>query len=251
MIGRSNAAFVAACLFWIAACTAPAHAVVGGVPENGPLGASAIMLLASNGGMCSAVVLAEDVVLTAAHCVTSAAEHRAHWRDDAGAPVLAEIAEILVHPGYDAGAIAGRRRSIDLAAVRLAAPLPGRFRPATLTASAASNGTGIDLLGWGIEREGDAGRLSAGTLRRARLSVVEPYGPSGILVWLSGGGAGACEGDSGGPIARGDAVFAVTSWARGENGAACGAVTQGVLLGPQRAFVDGALARWGRTASWR
>ena len=46
-------------------------------------------------------------------------------------------------------------------------------------------------------------------------------------------------------------VAAVTSWAKGDGRAACGAMTQGVLVAPQRAWIDATLARWGRTASWR
>ncbi|MGJ3263969.1 MAG: S1 family peptidase [Salinarimonas sp.] len=250
MSGRVVAALAAVVLVCSAAL-APARAVVGGAPETGPLAASTLMILSSGGGACSGVVLAADVVLTAAHCVTEADAHRAHWRDPAGAPVLAEVAAIAVHPGYDAGAIAARRRSIDLALVRLAAPLPAGFRPATLVAAGARAGEALDLVGWGVAQEGEAGRLSGGTLRRARLSVVEPYGPSSILVWLAGTAAGGCHGDSGGPIARADAVLAVTSWTRGTNGAECGDISQGVLLGPQRAFLDATLAGWGRSAQWR
>jgi len=46
------------------------------------------------------------------------------------------------------------------------------------------------------------------------LPVVEPYGPSRILVWLkpAAGPAGACQGDSGGPMASGETVAAITSW---------------------------------------
>jgi len=50
---------------------------------------------------------------------------------------------------------------------------------------------------------------------------------------------------------RSGAVFAVTSWTRGANGAACGDLSQGVLVGPQRTFIDATLGRWGRRAEWR
>ncbi len=101
----------------------PAGAVVGGRPAPEAAG-SAVMVLSSNGGVCTGIVVAPDAVLTAGHCVAARAEHRVHYKDAAGAPVLAEIAARALHPGYDSGAVAGRRRSIDLALVRLAAPLP-------------------------------------------------------------------------------------------------------------------------------
>lgn len=68
-----------------------AGAVVGGRPAP-EAAASAVMVLSSNGGVCTGIVVAPDAVLTAGHCVTGRAEHRVHYRDEAGAPVLAEIA---------------------------------------------------------------------------------------------------------------------------------------------------------------
>lgn len=234
---------------------AAAQAVVGGVEDLGPLSRASVMVLSSKGGVCSAVVVARDAVLTAAHCVTGAAEHRIHFRDEAGAPVLIAPAAKAVHPGYDAQAIQGRRRSIDLALVRLPAPLPARFGPATLSAGPAGAGAVLRLGGYGVLREGEA--RSTGTFRSAPLTVVEPHGPSRILVWLEGkDGAGACQGDSGGPIAIGGRVVAVTAWAKGPAAAedartrGCGAVSQGVLLGPQRNWIDRSLSGWGRSARW-
>ena len=104
---------------------APAAAVVGGAPDDGPLSRTSVMVLGSNGGVCSAVVVvALDAVLTAAHCVAGAAEHRVHWREASGEPALVPPAATAIHPGYDPKAIAARRRSIDLALLRLASPLP-------------------------------------------------------------------------------------------------------------------------------
>ena len=232
----------------------PAAAIVGGAEDAGPLSRSAVMVLSSRGGVCSAVVLAPDVVLTAAHCAAGTAEYRVHYKDGSGAPVLlAPPAAVAVHPGYDAGAIAGRRRSIDLALLRLAEPLPARFAPATLSLSAPRRGEPLNVGGYGVAREGD-GR-SSGTFRSAALAVAEPYGASRILLWAADpakAGAGACEGDSGGPTADATgAVLAVTTWASGEGRRGCGAMSQGVLVAPQRNWIDRVLAAWGRVAAWR
>jgi len=112
-----------------------AKAIVGGMEDQGPLARRSVMVLSSKGGVCSAVVVARDVVLTAAHCVTGADEHRVHFRDEAGEPVLIAPSAKAVHPGYNAKAIETRQRSIDLALVRLPQPLPERFEEATLTAT--------------------------------------------------------------------------------------------------------------------
>ena len=225
------------------------HAIVGGAEDQGPLARQSVMVLSSNGGVCSAVVLAQDVVLTAAHCVSGAAEHRVHFRDDAGGPVLIVPVAEAVHPGYNAKAIETRQRSIDLALVRIPEALPARFEEATLTAARVQENEWVTVGGYGLAREGDA--KSSGTFRTAVLTAVEPYGPSRILLWAEGSGtAGACQGDSGGPMSAGAAVAAITSWSSPAKGKSCGGLTQGVLVGPQREWIDRILRGWNRSAVW-
>ncbi len=191
------------------------------------------------------------MVLTAGHCAAGAGQRRVHWRGDDGAPVLVAPAAKAMHPGYAADAVEARRRSIDLALIRLPEPLPARFEAATLSATAAPS------------VEPHVRRLWRGARGRRALerhvphrgaAAVEPHGPSAILVWARGAaGAGACQGDSGGPVAQGgsSAVFAIAAWAAGVTGAGCGGLSQGVLLGPQRDWIDRTLKVWGRSAAWR
>ncbi len=226
-----------------------AEAIVGGAEDQGPLSRATVMVLSSNGGVCSAVVLAPDVVLTAAHCVTGAAEHRVHFRDEAGEPVLIVPAAKAVHPGYNAKAVETRQRSIDLALLRIPEALPARFERAALSAAKVPENTFVTVGGYGLAREGDA--KTTGTFRTASLTAVEPYGPSKILLWAEGSGsASACQGDSGGPMASGTTIAAITSWAAPAKGRSCGGLTQGILVGPQRAWIDKVLKGWNRAALW-
>jgi hypothetical protein len=238
--------FAAALAVTLAASSA--QAIVGGAEDAGPLSRASVMVLSSNGGVCSAVVVAPDVVLTAAHCVTGADQHRVHFRDSGGEPVLIVPAAKSVHPGYDAKAIEKRTRSIDLALVRLPSPLPAPFETATLSVGRPGKGDAVTVSGWGLSREGEA--KTTGTFRAAGLAVIEPYGPSQILLWLDGKGAGACQGDSGGPIAAGENVVAITSWSAGTKAARCGGLTQGILVGAQRAWIDRVIGGWQRSAQW-
>lgn len=225
------------------------HAIVGGAEDQGLLARQSVMVLSSNGGVCSAVVLAPDVVLTAAHCVTGAAEHRVHFRDEEGQPVLIAPAAKAVHPGYAPKAVESRRRSIDLALVRVPQSLPGRFAQASLTDVKPGRDSAVIVGGYGLARENDP--KTTGTFRTVPLNAIEPYGPSTILLWAKGSGAaGACQGDSGGPMAIGTAVVAITSWSTAAKGGSCGDMTQGVLVGPQRAWIDRILKGWNRNAQW-
>lgn len=234
---------------------APAEAVVGG-REGGPLAGSTLMVLNARGGVCTGIVLSPRSVLTAAHCASGGTELRIHWKDGGGEPVLLAPAAVILHPEFRSDAVAARQRSIDLALLRLAQPLPGRFGPATLLEGAPPRaGAMIDLAGYGVSREGEA--RSTGVYRSATLSVVEPYGPGKILLWAADAasagkrsGPGACQGDSGGPMVAGGGVVAVTSWSTGPSGRSCGLLSQGVLVAPQRGWIDGTLARWSERAVW-
>lgn len=245
---------------WAAALLAasPAAAVVKGVTDDGPLKSRTLMVLSEGGGVCSGIVIARNAVLTAGHCASNGRAVRVHFRDARGEPVLLEPAEIATHNGYNARAIEARQRSVDLALIRLAAPLPASFQPATLSSAGLPRaGSPVAVFGWGVESEGRP--ETTGTFRRADLVTVEPYGPGKILLWAADSfglgkrpGAGVCHGDSGGPIARADGgVIAVSTWAKGSGKEACGLYTQGVLVAPQRGFIDGTLSRWGLAAQWR
>lgn len=246
---------VSCCLAFAAALAAsPAGAIVQG-REGGPLAAASLMVLNARGGVCSGLVLAPDVILTAGHCVAGGVEIRVHYRESDGRPALLPIAGATVHPEYRADAAARRQRSVDLALVRLAAPLAG-FARAELSAALPRAGAEVVVAGFGATVESDPRTMSA--LRSARLTVIEPYGPSRILLWAAdpagkgrSPGAGACNGDSGGAMvdAQGG-VVAVTSWSTGPGKSRCGLLTQGVLIGPQRPWIDATLAGWGRTALW-
>ncbi len=241
---KSSAVAVLALL----ALACPAGAVIGG-RENPALARHAVMILNDRGGFCSAVVVAPDVLLTAAHCVAGAAGHRVHWKTAGGEPVLVEPAETAVHPGYAADAVKARKKSVDLGMVRLAEPLPASFLPVGLSASPPPRaGDTVTVAGWGLASEGGAD--TGGRFRSLAIGIVEPYGPSNLLLWLSAGRdarAGACAGDSGGPVfAQDGSVVAITAFAEGPGGRGCGTLTQAVLVGPQRAWIAKTLARWGR-----
>ena len=235
----------------VAACLAisAAQALVGRATPDAADANHIVMVLASErgkAGFCSGVVLAPDVVLTAAHCVPLGADLRIHFRDETGAPILLGVTDVARHPLYQADAARRRRRSIDLALVRLATPLPARFSPTALDESAAvAVGDRFKLAGFGVSREGV--ETTAGVLRAGVLVVREPL--SHILLWANdptGRGLGACSGDSGAPILSldGSRVVAIVDWATGTGAQTCGALTQATFVAPQREWINRTLALW-------
>lgn len=235
-------------LLVLVASPLPASAVVGPSREASPgLVDSLVMVLQRHGpaaGFCSGVVIAPRAVLTAAHCVPTGSEIRIHFKDEAGAPVLLPVSGVSRHPGYRADAIARRERSIDLAVVTLAEPLPDRFRPATLSNQGAARvGESFAVAGFGLGRENEP--ASSGRLREAALAVRAPL--SDVLLWAEDPGhhgAGACTGNSGGPmIDSSGSVAALTLWSAGVGTHQCGALTQALWLAPYRDWIETSTTR--------
>lgn len=230
------------------AVVAPTRALVGPAEPGDAFAPHVVMVLArkpGSSGFCSGVVLRADVVLTAAHCVAGPADTRVHFREG-DRPVLREVSRVAVHPLYRADALRTRTKSVDLALLRLAAPLPAPFAPVVLSNETQTVGAHLRVVGFGIALEGEG--ASGGTLRSGALDVRAPL--SSILLWAEDPthrGLGACTGDSGAPIfdASGHALVAIVDWAEGAAGKACGALTQGALVAPQRAWIEKTLGAWG------
>ena len=254
---RVGVGTILACLSGMA-LTAPVFALVGPAREAPELAPYVVSVLDKSGGgngggasFCTASVIAPDVVLTAAHCVSNLSNTRVFFRGDHSQPVLVDIASIAVHPEFRPKI--GRKQliSIDLALLRLAEPLPPTFKPVELTdAGPVATGHPFRIAGFGRADESVSG--TSGVLRAGTLVASRPKSP--VLVWLTdpdGTGLGGCTGDSGAPVlAIGQpALVAVAIRAKGNSGYSCGAMTEAVLIGPQMPWVRKTLQAWGATWS--
>lgn len=216
----------------------PAHAIVGGQTAPPDLKAETAMIVSTRGASCTGVVLAPQVLLTAAHCVQPAADYAAVVFEASG-PRLLPVTRIALHPAFDPNSFETRRPTPDLALVRLAEPLPASARAARLSSEVAlpQRRTAFTLAGFGVTRDGDG--KSAGTLRTVNLPSIGTTG--GIMIRLSdgSGGKGGCTGDSGGPVYLDGVVAGIIGWSTAAGGArGCGGVTGATLVGPQRAWID-------------
>ncbi len=252
---RAGLGAILACLSGMV-LTAPVFALVGPAREAPEFAPYVVTVLDKSGGgggasFCTASVIAQDVVLTAAHCVSNLANTRVFFRGGQKQLVLFDVASISVHPEFRPKI--GRKHliSIDLALLRLAEPLPPAFKAIELRGSGSvAIGQPFRIVGFGRADESVSG--TSGVLRAGILVVSGPKSP--VLVWLTdpdGTGLGGCTGNSGAPVlAVGQpALVAVAIRARGDNGNSCGASTEAVLIGPQMPWVRKTLQAWGATWS--
>jgi hypothetical protein len=236
-------------LAWLA--PAACLALVGPSSEAPALDDHVVMVLIrgdGKAGFCSGVVLGPRAILTAGHCAKPARDMRVFYRDRSGAPVFVEVEAVVMHPQFNSDAIARRVVSIDLAMIETRTPLDQRFSAVDLdTTGETAIGQSVLAAGFGVAREGE--QKSAGVLRGAELAVREPL--SKVLVWATDHGgavAGACTGDSGGPMLAGDSMklLAIIAWSQGKPGSHCGALTQGILVAPVRGWIDATIGAWSR-----
>ncbi len=168
-----------------------------------PFDAVALVTL-SSGEVCSAVLVAPDKLVTAAHCFENGVTVR-QVAFEKGLPLKATA----LHPAYEAALKRGETLaknpalgSFDVATLTLAAPVEDRKPVRIYRGEALSKGKLLSLVGYG-----DTG-LGAGTKRFAQTHVGRwidrdsAFGENfhDLLLLDSRSGSGACPGDSGGGV---------------------------------------------------
>jgi hypothetical protein len=226
----------------------PAHAINGGKSAPADIAAQTVQIVSTRGSICSAAVIARDLLLTAGHCVQPKANYAVSIDEGLG-PRIVPITDIKLHPKYDPHQFEKLKPSPDMAIVKISEPLPARFHPARLATEQAlpKPGDAFTLAGYGFSIDGNPD--SVGKVRAVVLPSVGNTG--GIMVRLSAGhgsSAGACTGDSGGPVFRGDVLAAVIGWINTPvdrncgwvstpEGRNCGSVTGATLVALQREWI--------------
>ena len=135
---------IAAVLF---AAAAPAHAVVGGAVARDPNGVrqSVVRVESSRGELCSGVLIAPDLVLTAAHCVLQRAAYRVIAVDSAFRQRGVMAVAAALHPAFVPGTTPRTQPGVDLALLKLSQPLGPDFVPLDpRTAAPVGPGEGVE-----------------------------------------------------------------------------------------------------------
>ncbi len=154
--------------------------IVGGKTHTGH--PSVGLLQRKSGYMCTATLVGQKTVLTAAHCVDLSTTHYfivdGDWHS---------VSWVKQHPSYDPD----NHHTNDIAIVRLSSAIG--VEPSAVSSLAPSVGQTVTLVGFGKTAEGaaDSGtkRIATNTLAHVYATTLEVYGAGGNI----------CNGDSGGP----------------------------------------------------
>ena len=234
--------------------TCPTFALVGGAWLAPEVTQRFVVLVLGPKDFCTGALIAQKLVLTAAHCVLPGAEYKIVEYGADRQPSLQDVKTVAIHPGFNMQAMQAHRATADVALLQLAAPPKGKTPAALGLPNIPINvGSRFTIAGIGVTVRGDG--KSGGTIRVGGLVATGKPGTLQIRLVDPVGqgtreGLGACTGDSGAPVFQdkqaGPVIVCVVSWSTGPNGSAgCGGMTGVTPLTLYRDWILQAAQKWG------
>jgi hypothetical protein len=201
LVSRSRFAGLAGVL--LAALVAPAVAIVNGEPVTAARYVkefpwAAVLVSPINGQVCGATLVSPTFLVTAGHCTNKGLALLIGAPDRRNARTLV-VADAIRDPRFT-----GKPGEFDIGLIRVDVPIPGPVvripDESEALALLRSRPFGV-ILGWGHQKPGDD---FAQVMGQASVRVA-PYQLQGTLIFFDSFPAGACGGDSGGPLIVSDA----------------------------------------------
>jgi len=234
---------------------APAYAIVGGgTPSAEGVGRSIVTIVGSRGNFCTGALIAQRLVLTAAHGVQPGATYKIVEYGADRQPQLQDVKNVAIHPAFNMQAMTAHRATADVALLQLEAPLKEKNVSALGSPQVPIvTGSHFTIAGIGVTVRGQgntggtvriAGLVATGRPGSLQIRLVDPVGQG------ARDGLGACTGDSGGPVFEdrqgGPVIVGVVSWSTGPNNAAgCGGLTGVTPLTLYRDWIVQTARQWG------
>lgn len=174
------------------------NSILGGedVDSQDPVARHAAMLVdLETNQICSATLIRPQVLLTAAHCVSSKADMLSVYFDvdpvNANSTVLLDVDRVITHPEYSQDSL---ETSVDLALIVLKESAPESSVPAELpSVEDLGELQKLEVVGYGVSSTSGEG---FGRLRKVQVPVAELQ--EGFIKVDQSQGQGICDGDSGG-----------------------------------------------------
>ena len=179
--------------------------IIGGetVSADDLIAASTVMITDGN-FICTGSIIAQDIVVTAAHCTAAQAENlrivfSRQMPDDLTTvtDTVHDIYGFVANPGWQGEQSTGADQH-DIAIIRFKGNLPSGYHAAALLSDSVTltKGESVTLAGYGITSASP--QTGAGLLRKVDVQILKKLGKTEEVLDQTEG-AGACHGDSGGP----------------------------------------------------